>query len=366
MTLFLVLAGALWVLGRLMNAPVNARLLMIALLYVAVLAANVGLPPGHPLREATGGSAAEWLVLGGLGATVWVYFRGLTLLRRWVRPENRPPARETGSTSTRLERAARHIVLREIGGMGQQKIEAARVLVIGAGGLGSPVLQYLGAAGVGTLGVIDNDVVELSNLQRQTIHTDARIGMPKVFSAEAAVTAQNPFVTVRPYNRRLTEDIAADLFADYDVIVDGADDTETRYVANRAAVVLGKPLVSGAISQWEGQVSVFDPARGAPCYACVFPVPAAPGVSQTCAEAGVAGPLPGIIGSIMALEALKVIAGAGDALLGRMMIYDGLYGETRVMSVARNSTCPVCGDRGKASPDMRGIASGSGGEGARS
>jgi len=345
MALVLVLAAGLWFFGRFIGAPHSARFQMIALLYVAVLALNVALPPGHPLREATGGSAGEWVVLGVLGAAVWAYRVGLTRLRTRVRPENLPPDRDAASAPTRLERAARHIALREIGGMGQQKIEAARVLVIGAGDLGAPALQYLAAAGVGTLGVIDDDVVELSNLQRQTIHTDARIGMPKVFSAEAAVRAQNPFVTVRPYNRRLTDEIAEDLFADYDLVLDGTDDTETRYAANRAAVATGVPLVSGAISQWEGQVSVFDPASGAPCYACVFPVPAAPGVSQTCAEAGVAGPLPGVIGSIMALEALKVITGAGETLRGRMLIHDGLYAETRVMTLARDPSCSVCGSR---------------------
>jgi len=343
MVLFLVLATGLWLIGRMIGAPASARVLMIGLLYIAVLAVNVALPEGHPLREATGGSAAEWVMLGVLGAGVWAYAEGLGRLRARVRPENRPPDPGAASAGTRRERAARHIALREIGGMGQKRIEEARVLVIGAGGLGAPALQYLAAAGVGTLGVIDDDVVELSNLQRQIIHTDARIGMPKVFSAEAAINAQNPFVAVRPYNRRLTDEIAPDLFADYDLVLDGTDDTGTRYIANRAAVARGIPLVSGAISQWEGQVSVFDPANGAPCYACVFPVPAAPGVSLTCAEAGVAGPLPGVIGSLMALEALKIITDAGETLRGRMLIYDGLYAETRVVSLSRAPDCAVCG-----------------------
>lgn len=341
----LVLAAGLWGLGRLVGAPSSARLIMVALLYVAVLAVNIAFPEGHPLRQATGGSAGEWLVLGGLGAAVWAYAQGLGRLRARVRPENLPPSRDGASAGTRLERAARHIALREIGGMGQRQIETARVLVVGAGGLGAPALQYLAAAGVGTLGVIDDDVVELSNLQRQTIHTDARIGMPKVFSAEAALRAQNPFVTIRPYNRRLTDQIARDLLSDYDLVLDGTDDTATRYSVNRAATELGLPLVSGAISQWEGQVSVFDPASGAPCYACIFPVPAAAGVSQTCAEAGVAGPLPGVIGSLMALEALKVVTGAGEPLRGRMLIFDGLHAETWTMKIARNPDCPVCGPR---------------------
>ena len=270
MVLVLALAVALWALGAAIKAPTNARVMMIALLYVGVLALQVAMPEGHPLREATGGSAGEWLVLGGLGVLVWAYARGLTNLKKRVRPENKPLAEARGS-SVELERNARHIVLREIGGPGQNRLKTARVLVIGAGGLGAPALQYLAAAGVGTIGVIDDDVVENSNLQRQVIHTDARIGMPKVFSAEQAMVAQNPFVTVRPYNRRLTDEIAADLFADYDLILDGTDDVATRYLVNKTAVAAKLPLISAAISQWEGQISLFDPSRGSPCYRCVFP-----------------------------------------------------------------------------------------------
>ena len=342
MALVLVLAAALWAFGAAIKAPVNARLLMIGLLYVGVLAIQVAMPDGHPLREATGGSAGEWLVLGGLGAIVWAYAKGLTNLRKRVRPENKPqePAR---STSVELERNARHIVLREIGGPGQKRLKNARVLVIGAGGLGAPALQYLAATGVGTIGVIDDDVVENSNLQRQVIHTDARIGMPKVFSAEQAMTAQNPFVAVRPYNRRLTVEIAAELFADYDLILDGTDDADTRYLANETAVAAKLPLISGAISQWEGQISLFDPSRGGPCYRCVFPEPAAAGLAPTCAEGGVLGPLPGVMGSMMAVEAVKFLAGAGEPLLGRMLIYDALYAETRVIGVKPRPDCPVCG-----------------------
>ena len=263
-------------------------------------------------------------------------------LRKRVRPENKP-REQVHDSSVELDRNARHIVLREIGGPGQKRLKQARVLVVGAGGLGSPALQYLAAAGVGTIGVIDDDVVENSNLQRQVIHTDARIGMPKVFSAEAAMTAQNPFVTVRPYNRRLTADIAAELFQDYDLILDGTDDVATRYLVNETAVAAKLPLVSAAISQWEGQISLFDPSRGAPCYACVFPNPAADGLAPSCAEGGVLGPLPGIIGAMMAAEAVKLLAGAGTPLLGRMLIYDALYAESRVITVKRREDCRVCG-----------------------
>ncbi len=342
MALVLVLAALLWGVGAMMKAPVSARILMIALLYVGVLAIQVAMPAGHPLREATGGSAGEWLVIGGLGVLVWGYAKGLKRLKKRVRPENLPQE-EKRSSSVALERNARHIVLREIGGPGQKRLGDARVLVIGAGGLGSPALQYLAAAGIGTIGVIDDDVVENSNLQRQVIHTDARIGMPKVFSAQAAIEAQNPFVTVRPYNRRLTDEIARELFADYDLILDGTDDPATRYLVNEIAVSLKLPLISAAISQWEGQISIFDPSRGTPCYRCVFPEPAAPGLAPSCAEGGVLGPLPGVVGSMMAVEAIKLLAGAGEPLLGRMMIYDALYADTRTIKVAKRDGCPVCG-----------------------
>ena len=191
---------------------------------------------------------------------------------------------------TELNRYARHMVLREIGGPGQKRLKEARVLVIGAGGLGAPVLQYLAAAGVGTIGVIDDDMVENTNLQRQVIHRDASIGTPKVFSAQNEMTAQNPYVTVRPYRRRLTADIAGDLFDEYDVVLDGTDNYETRYIANSAAVSAGIPLISGALSQWEGQLSVFDPANEAPCYQCVFDSAPAQGTGTLLCRGGRAGP----------------------------------------------------------------------------
>lgn len=341
MTLVLVLAAALWGFGVAIKAPVNTRFLMIGLLYVGVLIVQLAMPNGHPLREMTGGSAGEWLVLSFLGIAIWSYAKGLTKLKKYVRPENLPkePAR---ASSVELERNARHIVLREIGGPGQKRLKNARVLVIGAGGLGAPALQYLAAAGVGTIGVIDDDVVENSNLQRQVIHTDARIGLPKVFSAEQAMTAQNPFVTVRPYHRRLTADIAAELFAEYDLILDGTDDVATRYLVNETAVAAKLPLISAAISQWEGQISLFDPARSGPCYKCVFPEPAADGLAPSCAEGGVLGPLPGVMGAMMAVEAVKLLAGAGEPLLGRMLIYDALYAEIRVINMTSRENCPVC------------------------
>ena len=346
MALVLVLALALWGLGALMGTPRRMRWTMIGILWLGVIVIHLTLPAGAPLRLATGESAAPWLLLAGFVALILTYRKLLSRLRARVDGPAAPDGAAPGPTGpfseTELDRYARHIVLREVGGTGQRKLRAARVLVISAGGLGSPALLYLAAAGVGTIGVIDDDTVDNSNLQRQVIHTDDRIGMPKVFSAEAAMRAQNPFVAVRPYNRRLTADIAADLFADYDLILDGTDDSATRYLVNDTAIALGKPLISGALSQWEGQIALFDPARGGPCYQCIFPSAAAPGLAPSCAEAGVIGPLPGVIGAMMALEAIKLITGAGQDLRGRMLIHDALYAEHRMIRTKPRDDCPAC------------------------
>jgi len=295
--------------------------------------------------EAAAGYVRLWIVVGLIGLVAAGYGEGVRWLRRRTRATPTVAAASGGFREAELDRYARHIILREIGGPGQKRLKAAKVLVVGAGGLGSPVLLYLAAAGVGVIGVIDDDVVEGSNLQRQVIHTDGRIGMPKVFSAEVAMRALNPFIEVRPYHRRLTEEIAVDLVRDFDLVLDGTDDFDTRYLVNRVCVAAGVPLISGAITQWEGQVSLFDPAKGGPCYACIFPVKPAPGLVPTCAEAGVAAPLPGVIGSIMAMEAVKWITGAGETLAGRLMIHDALYAETRVIGVKRRPDCEVCGGR---------------------
>ena len=345
MVLVLGLAAVLWGVGAMMKLPTRARWSMIGLLFVLVLALQVALPDGHPVRLATGESPAFWLILGGFVALVLGYRAILRRLRgRAAAAEAKTAPKPSGPFSdTELNRYARHIVLREVGGTGQKALKEARVLVVGAGGLGAPVLQYLAAAGVGTIGVIDDDVVENANLQRQVIHTDVQIGTPKVFSAQAAMQAQNPFVTVRPYHRRLTPEIVDDLFADFDLVIDGTDNFDTRYLVNAAAVRAGLPLISGALSQWEGQVSVFDPAHGAPCYACVFPEAPAPELAPNCAEAGVIGPLPGVVGSMMAVEAFKLITGAGTPLRGEMVIYDALYGESRKIALKRRPDCTTCG-----------------------
>ena len=344
----LVAACAIWGIGALMKTPKSVRWTMLGVLYLAVLLMQAVFPTGHPLREATGGSVAPWLLIGGIGLLVFAYRKGLQWLRSRAEGQadalGEAPAKTGTFSDTELNRYARHIVLREISGPGQKKLKEAKVLVIGAGGLGSPALLYLAAAGVGTIGVVDDDEVDNSNLQRQVIHQDAGIGLPKVHSA-AAMRAQNPFVEVRPYNRRLIVEEAEALIADYDLVLDGTDNFDTRYLVNAACVALGKPLISGALTQWEGQVSVFDPAQDAPCYQCIFPEAPAPGLSPSCAEAGVIGPLPGVIGSIMAMEAVKIIASAGTVLRGEMLIYDGLYGETRKIGLKRRADCPCCGSK---------------------
>ena len=342
MILVFTLAAGLWGLGWAMGAPHKQRWAMIAVLWLAVMAINLVLSPDHVLRRMTGGDFRVWLVLGGVFGLIFGYRR---LLKKLKTPGTGTDimADQAAFRSAELDRYARHIMLREIGGPGQKRLKAARVLVIGAGGLGSPALLYLAAAGVGTLGVIDDDVVDTSNLQRQIIHTDQRIDMPKVQSAALAIQALNPFVTVRPYNRRLTEAMAAALIADYDLVLDGSDNFDTRYLVNRVCVAAGKPLISGAITQWEGQLSLFDPAHGTPCYACIFPVRPAPGLVPTCAEAGVAAPLPGVIGAMMAMEAVKHITGAGQTLAGRLMIHDALFFEVRVIGIKANPNCKVCG-----------------------
>jgi molybdopterin/thiamine biosynthesis adenylyltransferase len=349
MLLFAAMAAAIWLIGWRMRAPAAQRWALIGILYAAIVVAQLVLPADNAIRTATGGQAEPWLALGAIAAIVAGYRLALARLR--ARAASKPPsetAPRPGFSEAELTRYARHIVLREIGGAGQKRLKAARVLVVGAGGLGSPVCLYLAAAGVGTIGVIDDDVVDGSNLQRQIVHADDRIGMPKVASALAGMTAINPFVTVRPYNRRLTADIAADLVADYDLVIDGCDSFETREAVNAACVAAGVPLIAGAIAQWEGQVSLFDPARGAPCRACVFPERPAPGLAPACAEAGVAAPLPGIVGSVMAMEAVKHLTGAGTTLAGRLWLYDALHAETRTIAVARRPGCPVCGTRAAA------------------
>jgi molybdopterin/thiamine biosynthesis adenylyltransferase len=285
----------------------------------------------------------QLIVLLLLIAGLLLYIRFLRKYRKTASDQEPQDMTQGPMSDTEIERYARHLILREVGGTGQQKLRKAKVLVIGAGGLGSPVLQYLAAAGVGTLGVIDDDIVSLSNLQRQVLFDEDQLDMPKVFAAQVKLEALNPHVVIRPYNRRLTGADAQDLFAEYDLVLDGTDNYKTRASVNAACVDTKTPLISGAISQWEGQVSLFDPANGTPCYACIFPEEPADGLAPSCAEAGVMGALPGVIGSIMAAEAIKHITGAGKTLAGEMLIYDALYGESRKIGLQKPTECSVCG-----------------------
>ncbi len=247
-------------------------------------------------------------------------------------------------SDSEVERYARHLVLREVGGPGQQALKRARVLVVGAGGLGAPAALYLAAAGMGTLGLVDPDVVSLSNLQRQVVYITADVGAPKVERAARALTALNPQVDVETHALALTQDTAAAVIAGWDLVLDGTDDFATRFAVNAACVAAGVPLVTGALGRWTGQVGVFT---GRPCYRCL--VPETPPEAETCAAVGVVGALAGVIGSMMALEAVKLVTGAGAPLTGRLLIYDGLAGESRTVRVGPDPACPVCG--GVAAPE---------------
>lgn len=243
------------------------------------------------------------------------------------------------------ERYARHLRLPEIGEAGQRRLQAARVAIVGAGGLGSPAAYYLAAAGVGTLVIADDDVVDRSNLQRQILHTDARIGMAKVESARAALTALNPSVRIEAFAQRIRADNVEDLIADADVVVDGADNFPARYLLNDACVRLAKPLVYGAVHRFEGQVSVFDAGRrrgDAPCYRCLFPEPPPPEAAPNCAEAGVLGVLPGVIGLLQATEAIKLILGIGQPLAGRLLHFDALAMRFRETRLGPDPECLLC------------------------
>jgi adenylyltransferase/sulfurtransferase len=242
-----------------------------------------------------------------------------------------------------MRRYARHLVIPEVGLAGQERLKAGRVVVVGAGGLGSPVILYLAAAGVGTLGVLDHDAVDESNLQRQVLHATPDVGRPKVASAADRVRALNPHVAVEARETRLTAANALALLAPYDVVVDGSDNFATRYVVNDACVLLGRPLVHGAVHRFDGQASVFA-VPGGPCYRCLHAEPPAPGTVANCAEAGVLGVLPGLVGLVQATEVLKLLLGVGDPLVGRILLVDGLGMRFHEVRVARDPRCPACGD----------------------
>jgi adenylyltransferase/sulfurtransferase len=256
------------------------------------------------------------------------------------------PATETALpklSHAEVLRYSRHLLLPEVGVEGQRKLKAARVLTIGAGGLGSPLSLYLAAAGVGTIGVVDFDVVDLTNLQRQIVHGTSTLGRPKLESAKGRLTDLNPNVNVVSHEGRLTSENALEIIQDYDIVVDGTDNFPTRYLVNDACVLLDKPNVYGSIFRFEGQASVFYAKEG-PCYRCLYSEPPPPGLVPSCAEGGVLGVLPGIIGSIQALETIKWIIGAGDSLVGRLVLFDALKLRFRELKLRKDPNCPICGD----------------------
>ena len=242
-----------------------------------------------------------------------------------------------------IQRYSRHLIMPEVGMEGQLKLKRARVLTIGTGGLGAPLGLYLAAAGVGHLGLVDFDVVDTSNLQRQVTFTTQDVGKPKSAAAKARLSALNPEIEITAYETRLTSENALELFRDYDIIVDGTDNFPTRFLVNDACVILGKPNVYGSIFRFEGQATVFG-YPGGPCYRCLYPEPPPPGLVPSCAEGGVLGVLPGIVGSIQAMETIKLILGTGDPLVGRLLLFDALAMRFRELKLKRNPECPVCGD----------------------
>jgi molybdopterin/thiamine biosynthesis adenylyltransferase/rhodanese-related sulfurtransferase/molybdopterin converting factor small subunit len=247
-------------------------------------------------------------------------------------------------TGEEVQRYSRHLILPEVGVDGQRKLKAARVLCVGAGGLGSPAALYLAAAGIGTLGIIDFDAVDMSNLQRQILHGTPDVGRSKLQSARDRLTALNPNVRVESHETALTSKNALDIFRDYDIILDGTDNFATRYLVNDACVLLGKPNAYGSIFRFEGQASVFA-TKGGPCYRCLYPEPPPPGLVPSCAEGGVLGVLPGVIGTIQATETIKLILGSGGTLIGRLLLYDAWGMRFRELKLRRDVDCPVCGDK---------------------
>jgi len=247
-------------------------------------------------------------------------------------------------TDEQIERYSRHIILPEVGGSGQQKMLEARVLLLGAGGLGSPAAYYLAAAGIGNLGIVDFDQVDLSNLQRQIIHSTERIGMLKTESAKKTIQALNPDVNVTLYNEKMDSSNIMSLIKDYDYVVDGSDNFPTRYLVNDACVMKNKTLIHGSIYRFEGQVTVFKPSDG-PCYRCLYPEPPPPGMVPNCQEGGVLGVLAGVIGNLQVVEVLKLILGIGKPLVGKLLIYDALNTEFRNLRLRRDANCPICGEK---------------------
>ncbi|HSR43706.1 MAG TPA: molybdopterin-synthase adenylyltransferase MoeB, partial [Acidimicrobiia bacterium] len=296
----------------------------------SVLAAHSLQQLGYTNVSSLAGGIEEWKAQVAIGSVATVGAREAV-----ERPET--------LTIEQRSRYSRHLTLPEVGERGQRKLLASKVLLIGAGGLGSPAALYLAAAGVGTLGIVDSDVVDASNLQRQILHDTGRIGEKKVDSARQTLEAINPDVAIETFATRLSAENVLSIMEGYDVVVDGADNFPTRYLVNDASLHLRIPVVHGSIFRFEGQATVFDPYEG-PCYRCLFAEPPPPELAPSCAEAGVLGVLPGIIGSIEAVEALKLILGIGHSLVGRLLLYDALDQDFRILKLNRNPHCPACSD----------------------
>lgn len=297
-----------------------------------------GDPPSGPSRDTSADSPAGPSPASGSGRSPG------------SRAESSPDPRSGSSPDLyasfapeELVRYARHFVLPQVGPEGQEKLKEARILLVGAGGLGSPAALYLAAAGVGTLGVVDADVVDPSNLQRQVLHGTSDLGRAKVASARDRLREVNPHVQVVGHREHLSSGNALGILEDYDLVVDGSDNFPTRYLVNDACILTGKPFVYGAVDRWEGHLSVFGAPDG-PCYRCLFREPPPPGLVPTCAEAGVLGVLPGVVGSLQAMEAIKLVLGVGDPMVGRLLVFDALELSFREMKLRRSSDCPVCGD----------------------
>ena len=247
-------------------------------------------------------------------------------------------------TNEEVLRYSRHLIMPEVGMAGQEKLKASSILLIGAGGLGSPLAMYLAAAGIGRLGLVDFDVVDHSNLHRQIIHSTKNVGMPKVESAKLRIAEINPNVQVSTYMHPINRENVLGILKDYDLVIDGTDNFPTRYLVNDAAVMLGKPNIYGSIFRFDGQVTVFDPKHGGPCYRCLYPEPPPPGMVPSCAEGGVLGLLPGTIGLLQATEAVKLIIGQGKSLMGRLLLFNALDMSFRELKIRRDPACPICGD----------------------
>jgi len=311
--------------------------------FIFILFLILILPEGNIIKNYIGSSVMEWLILVTIVFLVGGYGFFLRAMKKNNLENTFNNLPDNEMSETEIERYARHIILKEIGGQGQQKLRDSKVLIVGAGGLGNPVSMYLAGAGVGTIGIIDDDEVSLSNLQRQVLYRDTDIGKSKVFASQKNLLEINPYIIVKPYNRVLDINNAQNLISEYDLIVDGTDNIETRHLINLACVREKKPLISGAISQWEGQISLFDPSNNSPCYSCIFPKTDNDSMIQSCAEVGVLGSLPGVIGSIMAVEVVKEITGIGKSLRGFLLLYDALSCEIRKIKADKDVKCKICG-----------------------